>query len=438
VLRSTDASTVRISTPYDNSQANPYNDATGSLTDGQTQFYMVRDAIGAFVELRVNKDLVNSRVSLTFNDTVFDADFPVNVTSVGDQTQPTVGQAGDGGSVMIFVGDDGDGVGILGRIFNADGSSEGPEFVINTTTTGNQDDPEVAVAPDRRFVVVWQSDDADGSGIFSQLFDANGLPVGGETRVNIDESNNQVDADVVMADDGSYVVVWRGPDFDVDGIYARMFDAFGQPVSNEFLVNTEESGDQQDPQTAMTGDGRFVVLWQTISGTAQGIFAQLYTAAGAPVGVTIDVHLGLNGQEGIPRVAMADVGSFTAVWQGDDGNGLGVVARSYDAAGLPFTPTEVVVNTTINGVQDSADVAMADDGQGLIVWTNHSAHQIRAQRFDTNAVPVGVEFLVSDPWASKPDAPVASLAGDGSSYLVLYEAEDGDGMGVFASWVPLQ
>ena len=60
-----------------------------------------------------------------------------------------------------------------------------------------------------------------------------------------------------------------------------------------------------------------------------------------------------------------------------------------------------------------------------------------AQRFDSNAVPVDVEFLVSDPLASKPDAPVTSLAGDGSSYLVLYEAEDADGMGVFASWVPL-
>jgi hypothetical protein len=443
VFRSSNSNDVRASSLYDNSMSNPYNDVSGSLTDGQTHFYVVRDSLGAFVELSVDKDRANDRVELSFDDTVpgsdavFDAEFSVNLVDVGDQTQPTVGQATNGGSVMIFVGDDGDGDGILGRVFDADGSADGGEFVVNATTAGNQMDPQVAVGSDRRFVVVWESADADGSGIFSQLFDQNRLAVGGETRVNIDQADNQVDPDVVMADDGSYVVVWRGTDSDGDGVYARMFDAFAQPVSGEFLVNTEESGDQQDPQAAMAGDGRLVVLWQSTSGITQGIFAQLYNALGGPVGVAIDVHLGLNGQEGIPRVAMADVGSFTAVWQGDDENGIGIVARSYDSAGLPLTPTEVVVNTSTEGVQDKPDVAMANDGRALIVWHDHSSHEIRAQRFDANAVPLAAEFLVSDPSATDPDAPAVSLAGDGSSYLILYEAADDDGIGVFGSWVPL-
>ncbi len=543
VLRSSDAATVKSTTPYDSSLANPYIDVTGSLTDGLDHYYVVRDGSGAFVDIEVDKDRTNNRVMVMFDDTVpvpdadpslssvsavpssvpadgvsvamititprdadgqllgpglqldvdllslapgelagpiqdmgdgtyvvsivasqigsgevvvdvngvvlddrpvltfqsaFADEFLVNVVGLGDQTHPSVGQATNGGSVMIFVGDDGDGDGILGRIFDPDGNPVGGEFVVNSTTTGSQQDPEVAVGADRSFVVVWESGDADGSGVYSQLYDAHGDPVGGETLVNVVEHNNQVDPDVVMADDGSYVVVWRGADSDGDGIHLRMFDAFGQAISSEFLVNTDESGDQQDPQAAMTGDGRFVVTWQSTSGGNQGIFAQLYTAAGAPFGLTIDVHLGLNGQEGIPRVDMADVGSFTLVWQGHDGGSLGILARSYDPAGLPYTPAEVPVNSYTNGVQDRPDVAMADDGRVLIVWHDHSNHEIRAQHFDTTATPVGAEFLVSDPAVNKADNPVASLAGDGSSYLILYEAEDGNGMGVFASWVPLQ
>ena len=45
-------------------------------------------------------------------------------------------------------GDDGDGDGILGRIFNADGSPAGGEFVINATVTGNQEDALLEIEGD--------------------------------------------------------------------------------------------------------------------------------------------------------------------------------------------------------------------------------------------------------------------------------------------------
>jgi len=541
LLRSVDASALKTSAVHDGSNASPYQDAAGSLGDGQTYYYIVRAAGGSFIDVTVSKDRANDRLELSFDDTVpvppadaslstvsvapaivpadgmttamitivpkdavgqvigpgldltldlflldpavqvgeiqdmgdgsyvvyvassrigqalveidvdgvvlddqpaltfqsvFDDQFPVNVTGVGDQTRPSVGQATDGGSVMIYQGQDSDGAGILGRVFNANGSPAGGEFVVNTTTTGNQTNPDVAVAADRRFVVVWQADDVDGLGVYAQLFDTAGLPVGGEMLVNVVEGNNQQDPHVVMADDGSFVVVWKGIDSDGEGIYARMFDAFGQAISNEFIVNTAETGNQQDPQISMTGDGRFVVLWQSTSGT-DGIFAQLYNSAGAPVGTAIDVHLGLNGQEGIPAVAMSDTGAFTVVWQGEDGQSIGIVARAFDAVGLPFTPAEIVVNTATHGVQDAPDVAMADDGQGLVVWHDQTNKDVRGQRFDALGAPVAKELTISDPAASKADAPATAVAGDGTSYIVLYEAEDGDGMGVFASWVPL-
>src|SRR5436309_2668705 len=65
----------------------------------------------------------------------------------------------------------------------------------------------------------------------------------------------------------------------------------GSPVSvtagAETQVNTHTNGDQVRPQVAMDSKGDYVVVWTDYTGldrSGQGIFAQRYSASGAPVG----------------------------------------------------------------------------------------------------------------------------------------------------------
>ncbi|MEO1369199.1 MAG: hypothetical protein AAFX50_18630, partial [Acidobacteriota bacterium] len=72
----------------------------------------------------------------------------------------------------------------------------GGQFQVNTYTTFSQSDPDVAMAPDGRFVVVWESNGADGvdtsgSEILAQRFAADGSPVGQEFLVNSLTSSSQ-------------------------------------------------------------------------------------------------------------------------------------------------------------------------------------------------------------------------------------------------------
>src|SRR5262245_8659024 len=62
----------------------------------------------------------------------------------------------------------------------------GIEFRVNTTTTDNQDLPQVAMDADGDFVMVWSSNNQDGDrgGIFGQLYDRAGDARGGEFQVN--------------------------------------------------------------------------------------------------------------------------------------------------------------------------------------------------------------------------------------------------------------
>jgi hypothetical protein len=78
---------------------------------------------------------------------------------------------------------------VRGQIFNADGGKAGGEFLVNTTTTGDQYGSAVTALGDGRFVVTWTDDsatggDTSGGAVRGQIFNADGGKAGGEFLVN--------------------------------------------------------------------------------------------------------------------------------------------------------------------------------------------------------------------------------------------------------------
>ena len=86
---------------------------------------------------------------------------------------------------------------------------DGPEFQVNTYTTGGQAGSTVAVDPAGNFVVVWRSFGQDGSdyGIFAQRYDSKGSPLGEEFLVNTYTTLRQWRPSVAVDAAGDFVVV---------------------------------------------------------------------------------------------------------------------------------------------------------------------------------------------------------------------------------------
>jgi hypothetical protein len=84
-----------------------------------------------------------------------------------------------------------------------------------------------------------------------------------EVGVNFTVENDQDQPAVAIAPSGDAVVVWAsdGQDGDQHGVYGQRFQADGQPIGPEFLVNTTTQGQQRRPTVAMHSDGTFVVAW---------------------------------------------------------------------------------------------------------------------------------------------------------------------------------
>ena len=89
-------------------------------------------------------------------------------------------------------GQDGSGEGVFGQRYDSSGAPLGPEFRVNTFTTGYQGLPAVAADLSGNFVVVWESgQDGAGDGIFGQRYASTGAPLGPEFRVNTFTTGNQ-------------------------------------------------------------------------------------------------------------------------------------------------------------------------------------------------------------------------------------------------------
>ena len=107
----------------------------------------------------------------------------------------------------------------------------GPEFVVSTGTTIPGASVRAAAAPDGRFVIVWndQSRDGNGFGVFGRVFAANGQPVGEDFQVNTyttgDQSSWFEPPSVSFGGDG-FVVAW--PSDEQDG---EWWGVFGQRYS---------------------------------------------------------------------------------------------------------------------------------------------------------------------------------------------------------------
>ena len=101
-------------------------------------------------------------------------------------------------------------MGVFGQRFAGSGAPIGPEFRVNTYTSGFQHGAAVALDAAGDFVVVWTSGNQDGSsyGVFGQRYASSGMPLGPEFRVNTYTPSDQAHPTVSSDTAGTFVVVW--------------------------------------------------------------------------------------------------------------------------------------------------------------------------------------------------------------------------------------
>ena len=162
----------------------------------------------------------------------------------------------------------------------------GENFQVHTTTNYYQQQPQITALSDGGFVITWDGlYDAGGwdYGVFGQRYDATGSAQGSEFVVNTYPSGNQYEGLVTALSDGGFAVAWRDDDGSASSRGGSSHDVFTKVVSvtdadgnavdtpivsaDEVLVNTYTSGSQYDPSIASLSDGGYVVTWRDDKGS---------------------------------------------------------------------------------------------------------------------------------------------------------------------------
>ena len=271
-------------------------------------------------------------------------EFRVNTFTSNAQRWPEVAMDALGNFVVTWTGNgqDGSGYGVYARRYSAAGTALGGEFRANSYTTAFQSLSDVAMDSSGDFVIAWHSygQDGSGTGVYAQRYNAAGSPQGGEFRANTYTTQGQAIPAVAMDAGGDFVVAWQSRDQDgnFDGVYVQRYNALGVPQGSEFRANTQTADTQRDVSVAMDGDGDFLVTWssQAQDGSAYGVYAQRYTAAGAAQGGEFRVNTFTSGDQRIPGVALDFDGDAVIAWESreQDGSAFGVFARQF-TPGVP-------------------------------------------------------------------------------------------------------
>ncbi len=403
------------------------------------------------------------------------SEFQVNSYTTGGQVITDIGMDANGNYVIIWgsgpiardeVGQDGSDFGIYGQRYNALDLPQGSEFRVNSYTTGGQGWSSVAMNQDGNFVAVWDSgyfiepsQDGSDSGIFAQLYSANGIPQGSEFQVNTYTTDKQYRPDVAMDSEGNFVITWSGTGADDShGIYAKRYNASGAALDDEFLVNTNISWSHYVPQVAMDEAGNFVIVWESGElSNEENIYGRQYNSAGVPQTDEFQINSYTSKSQCFPKVAMDQNGDFVVTWfsglsydPGQDGSTWGIFARRFNASGAALG-SDFQVNTYTTGYQTFSSVAMDQDGDFVIVWQSikdnavqdddisqdGSHYGVFAQQYNASGIPIGGEFQVNT-YTTGPQG------GSLGSRLVAMDAEgnfvigwptgnqDGSSWGVFA------
>ena len=394
------------------------------------------------------------------------AEFQVNTFAQASQNNPTLTTLNDGRFVITWMsngqGSGGNYSGIYAQMYAADGQAIGDEFQINSENNGAQVYPAITALSDGGFVVAWVSDsdtqDGSDSGIYGQMFKADGSTRGGEFQINSFTGNKQYEPALTGLKGGGFVASWTSyqEDGDGDGVFGQMYGADGTALGDEFRIATYTSDNQRTPDIAALENGGFVAVWASEAQVGDvfgghgtySIFGQRFQADGTAQGAEFQINTYIRDQQQAPAVTGLQNGDFVVSWQSNnqDGEGYGVFGQLFHANGAPVGQ-EFRLNTETASDQQDVDITALKGGGFVATWTslNQDAGPadpsgffgfsgIFGQKFHADGSLDGGEFQVNE--FTKLDQQHASVSSlNDGGFVVSWQSNDNDrdwdGYGVY-------
>lgn len=211
--------------------------------------------------------------------TALGEDFVVNSTGAGTQYQPNVVEMADGRLFVTYASFSPEVLGpgaILARVLSADGTPEGDDFVLAPESQLFAGAADVTLLADGRLLATWyaagpitftpgENPTVEPGTLQGLLLDPDGQPLGAPFQINDTPLDTNLSAPAaVTLPTGEVFVAWYsgdGGDGDWGCLRGRVFDAAGQPLGSDFVLNSTPFNLNSNPSLSVGPDGRVLVAW---------------------------------------------------------------------------------------------------------------------------------------------------------------------------------
>ena len=270
--------------------------------------------------------------------------------------------------------------------YTAADASLGTPLLVSTDI--NPRDVSLGIDAAGTLTVVWSSQPNNPAGygkplledpghIFARRYGADLKPLGDEFQVDLPSrfdipmySSSALNPDLAVNAQGDVVISWeeKGLDQQVE-VVAQRYDATGLARGGILPLSTDRANYLwSPPQIAMDATGNFAVLWAVSDFVSHRIVARLFNASGLPQGAEFNIQESTSGIVSMPAIAMSAAGDFIVAWQNTTGWNSEVLARRFNSAGQPVGEPFRVDPENASGTAGSPQLSLDSKGQFLVVW----------------------------------------------------------------------
>ncbi|MGJ8609463.1 MAG: hypothetical protein ACSHWY_00115 [Octadecabacter sp.] len=261
------------------------------------------------------------------------------------------------------------------------------EFTANTTTTSTQYEPRITQLSNGNVLIAWTSTattgaaSAAGTDIIGQLYDAFGNAIGSETVLNGFQVDDERDFDIAATSAGGFVVVYEDDSGDDTNQTIRASEwsstltGLGSNTANRTIATSTDTGDIVRTPTVTAGsDGSYTVGYEHFDTSASNYRLDFVNVTNAGVvGTAVTAVSGSTSGSSQVDSARLTNGDVVFVYDYDGSSGDDAIAYSVrnPVTGASTTGGSFVAGTNTNGdVDTNASVVALTGGGFVIAWQN--------------------------------------------------------------------
>jgi VCBS repeat-containing protein len=367
----------------------------------------------------------------------------VNSTIENSQNAPRAAALANGGWVVTWnsSGQDGDGSGVFQQRYDASGAKAGSETQVNVVTELSQQDPAIVALAGGGWVTYWLSQEDNGTPfgmyrIYHRVYDGDGDALTGEIAAGGSMSGQQSAPSITALEGGGWVALWATTGAGTD-VYQEVYNAGGVRIVDQARVNTHEPLNQTGPKVVALEGGGWVVTWESIGqdGDGWGVYQQAYNAAGTAIGTEVLVNFSTVGDQRSQVVAALEGGGWVVTWQSGTSLNPALCQQAFHADGT-LLGGQTRIDVTAGGIPQQSVTAL-DGGGWVVTWSQTSGadkngYGVYAQAYHADGTADGGIVLVNSETANNQStARVVAVDGGGWAVTWLSLGQDGSDYGVY-------